>query len=228
DARWRSGRVGPASRAGLLRCAARLAAPTPHDATPPPGVSPSRCPCYNLFSCGPRQLRPNSRGATSLDPEGLAERGGLPMPFATFPSYLTARFHRRRCSREGRPGWHPKRRFVPRLESLEGRALPSIITVLNVDDHGPGSLRDAVMEANANPGSDAIDFAAEVSGTVVLTGGPLTITGSLFVVGPGADRLTVSGNDASRVFEITSGAGVALSGLTIAHGRAVQGAGIDN
>src|SRR5262249_52650568 len=146
------------------------------------------------------------------------------MSFASLPSYLTARFHRRRSCAECRQRWYPKRRFVPRLEALEGRALPSTFTVLNLEDSGPGSLRQAVLDANADPGPDVIDFAPGVTGIIVLNGGPLTITASLEVVGPGADLLTVSGDDASRVFEITPGAGVALSGLTIAHGRAAQGA----
>jgi hypothetical protein len=37
--------------------------------------------------------------------------------------------------------------FVPRLDVLEDRALPSVLTVLNVNDCGPGSLRGEIALA---------------------------------------------------------------------------------
>src|SRR5262245_19999116 len=54
------------------------------------------------------------------------------------------------------------------FEPLEARAVPATITVLNTDDAGPGSLRDAVGRANAMPGLDTIDFAPTVRGTITL------------------------------------------------------------
>ena len=44
------------------------------------------------------------------------------------------------------------------------------------------------------------------------------ISKNLTIQGPGANKLTVSGNDASRVFEIMGPANVAISGLTVANG----------
>ena len=44
---------------------------------------------------------------------------------------------------------HP---FVLRLDALEDRAVPSTFTVLNLADSGAGSLRQAVLDANAHPG----------------------------------------------------------------------------
>src|SRR6266478_7088651 len=38
--------------------------------------------------------------------------------------------------------------FIPRLESLEDRSLPSTLTVLNNADSGPGSLRDTIAVAS--------------------------------------------------------------------------------
>ena len=46
----------------------------------------------------------------------------------------------------------------------------------------------------------------------------MAITKSLDIEGPGANRLTISGNDASRVFDISGGLTVTIAGLTIAHG----------
>ena len=46
----------------------------------------------------------------------------------------------------------------------------------------------------------------------------LSITQNLDIVGLGAAELTISGNDASRVFDVTPGVTVTISGLTIAQG----------
>ena len=56
-------------------------------------------------------------------------------------------------------------------------------------------------------------------GTIALTSGELSITDDLRIDGPGAGRLAVSGNDASRVFQIGSGVAVSIDDLTITHGR---------
>jgi hypothetical protein len=48
----------------------------------------------------------------------------------------------------------------PHLEALEGRLVPSTFLVPNTDDAGAGSLRHAVLDANATPGTKEIDFTA--------------------------------------------------------------------
>src|SRR5260370_28946289 len=69
------------------------------------------------------------------------------------------------------------RRFVPRVEALECRALPSTLTVLNNADSGDGSLR--AMLAQASSGA-TINFAPSLAGqTLTLTSGPLAIHKSL-------------------------------------------------
>jgi len=103
------------------------------------------------------------------------------------------------------------RRVRPWLEQLESRALPSTLTVLNLNDSGAGSLRQAVLSASSG---DTINFA--VSGQITLTSGPVFINQDLNIIGPGASRLTVSGNSAGQVFEIGD-VNVDLSGLTIAN-----------
>ena len=69
--------------------------------------------------------------------------------------------------------------------------------VLNTQDSGAGSLREAIDLANANPGPDTITFASSVSGSINLTSGPLYIYDSVDVQGPGADTLTVNGSTIS-------------------------------
>jgi hypothetical protein len=122
----------------------------------------------------------------------------------------------------------PRRSYVPRFDALEHRTLPSTLTVLNLNDSGPGSLRAAIAAANTNPGADMIAFANGLHGAIKLTSGELAITDSVTINGPGENRLTVSGNDSSRVFDIKAGAAVTITDLTIADGQAVQGGGIDN
>src|SRR5262249_2997269 len=90
--------------------------------------------------------------------------------------------------------------FVPRLEFLEDRSLPSTLTVSNALDSGAGSLRGQIAAAKSG---DAIVFAASLKNkTITLTSGELVIDKSLDIEGLGAQKLTVSGNDASRVFDI--------------------------
>src|SRR5262249_41906682 len=124
--------------------------------------------------------------------------------------------------------WYGRARFVPRTEVLEDRTVPSTFVVENLADSGPGPLRPAVLDANADPGADVIRFAGAVHGTIGLTSGQLDIVDHLEIRGPGADRLAISGNDASRVFQIGVGVTAMIDGLTVTHGRAVEGAGALN
>jgi hypothetical protein len=100
-------------------------------------------------------------------------------------------------------------------------------TVTNVNDSGAGSLRDCI--ANAASG-DTINFSLTSPATITLTTGMLTINTSLTIMGPGASNLTVSGNNASPVFSISSGTTVNISGLTITGGATftLNGGGIIN
>src|SRR5438477_2388621 len=82
--------------------------------------------------------------------------------------------------------------FLPRLEYLEDRSLPSTLTVTNNFDSGPGSLRAAIAAASSG---DTINFANSLKGqTITLTTGQLAISKNLDIEGLGADKLAVSGN----------------------------------
>jgi hypothetical protein len=100
-------------------------------------------------------------------------------------------------------------------------------TVTNTNDPGAGSLRQAMIDANAHPGADSIVFAAGLKGTISLTQGELSIQSDVSITGPGVLDLTVSGADRSRVFNVSSQpAGRAtISGLTISDGRVHGGDG---
>ena len=96
------------------------------------------------------------------------------------------------------------------------------ITVTNTSDNDPGSLRQAILTASSG---DTINF--DTAGvfatpqTITLTTGELVINKSLTIDGPGASQLTVSGNNASRVFYISVSFPntVTLDGLTVSGGN---------
>jgi len=90
--------------------------------------------------------------------------------------------------------------------------------VTNLNDHGAGSLRQAVLNANAHPGTDIIDF--KVGGTIALTTGQLTVTDSVQIVGPGAAKLTISGDGKTRILDVANPKiNVSVSGVTFTRGN---------
>ncbi len=91
--------------------------------------------------------------------------------------------------------------------------------VTTLDDDGPGSLRQLLRDSCAG---DRIIL--DVTGTIVLTSGELVLTTDVTIVGPGAGNLTISGSNASRVFQVASGV-INISGLTIANGNGSTGGG---
>jgi len=131
---------------------------------------------------------------------------------------MSALHARGRVTCTTRPG-----RARPRLLALESRTVPAVFTVTNTLDAGPGSLRQAVLDANSNPGADVID-ATGLSGTISLTTGFIVVNGELAINGPGSGLLTVSGNKQNSIFYISSSSSsVSFTGLTIADGFAASG-----
>src|SRR5262249_52029282 len=128
-----------------------------------------------------------------------------------------SRIHRRNAGRK----LARVSRFLPRLESLEDRTVPSTLTVLNNHDSGAGSLRDAIKNASSG---DTIVFASSLDGqTITLTSGELAINKTRTIQGPGVSLLAISGNNASRVFDISQNqkpVAVTIAGLTIENGLA--------
>jgi len=105
---------------------------------------------------------------------------------------------------------------------LEGRALPATFTVLNLSDTGPDSLRDCITKANASAGADTIVFDPAVMGTITLTSGELAVSDAVTILGPASPKLTVSGNNKSRIFNLRpapAATDVAMSGLTLTAGK---------
>lgn len=89
-----------------------------------------------------------------------------------------------------------------------------IITVTNTNDSGAGSLRDAIARAQSG---DTIQFdSALANQTIRLTSGQIDIGlgKNLVIDGAGASNLTISGNNASRIFYLNSGIAAATN-LTV-------------
>jgi len=103
--------------------------------------------------------------------------------------------------------------------------LPTTFRVSNTNDSGPGSLRQAVLDANVTSAADTILFDQAVFSsprTIALTSGMLNVHAPLTVNGPGAALLTISGGNSSRIFYLNAPGQmpVKLSELTFTGGRA--------
>lgn len=100
--------------------------------------------------------------------------------------------------------------------------------VTNTNDSGFGSLREAVLEANACPATadfpNIIDMTM-ASGTIVLTSGQINISNHVRLEGPGAEVLSVSGGDSSRIFFIASNSSIEINDLTMERGFATGNGG---
>src|SRR5437868_3155593 len=96
--------------------------------------------------------------------------------------------------------------------------------VSNLNDSGSDSLRDAIAQANLNAGADTITFAMGLAGgAITLTSGQIEVTDAVTIDG---DNVAISGNNASRVFEIASTGNLTADHLVITGGNAgTNGAG---
>jgi hypothetical protein len=123
----------------------------------------------------------------------------------------------------------PRKRssYRPRLEALEERWLPSQVglTVRSLADSGPGTLRAAILTADAGSHSDKFTIGFAVTGTIDLQSPLPDLNNTIAVEGPGASSLVVVERAAgysftSAIVTVDLGQTVTLSGLTIANGNA--------
>ncbi len=106
---------------------------------------------------------------------------------------------------------------------------PVYTVTSTADDGSAGTLRWAVYLADQSPRPATIDFQLGTAPAMIaLTQGPLVLNddATIAIDGPGADLLTITANDASRVFQVDSGVTATLSGLTITGGSASSGGGV--
>src|SRR3954447_21671438 len=111
------------------------------------------------------------------------------------------------------------------IYGIAASGVADTITVTNTNDSGPGSLRQALADANDG---DTIDFA--VTGTINLTSGELVIGKNITITGPGSNLVTVRplSQGSFRVFNVMPSHSITIQGITISFGYAeyAQGAGI--
>src|SRR5262249_55061249 len=136
------------------------------------------------------------------------------------PMWLTSLFGCRGAARRPVSRTHRRPRLC--LEALEDRLTPAVALLVTdpsdaVAADGVVTLREALLAANTNTtvgdafhdgsgGVDAITFDHSVFArpqTITLTLGELSVTDSVDITGPKA-ALTISGNDATRIFFILS------------------------
>jgi len=95
------------------------------------------------------------------------------------------------------------------------------------------TLRNAIAIADAdvfpanNTTGETIAFQNGLTGTISLTQGAIGITNSMSIPGPGANLLTISGNNSSQIFIINNSNRtvinqVAITGLTLMNGNAAN------
>ncbi len=114
------------------------------------------------------------------------------------------------------------------------RAATFVVTT--TADSGPGSLRQAVLDANLATSADTIGFDAGVFGSpqtitlateIVISPNTQTVD-TLTIIGPGANLLTVSGNSVSRIFRTVANDTTSISGMTLTKGAGNNGGAIQN
>jgi hypothetical protein len=124
-------------------------------------------------------------------------------------------------------------------EAKQAKTPQNIFVVTSTADAGDGSLRQAILNANARAGPDTIGFDStsglfDTPQAIILESELPDLVGELTIDGYIKGRLwkatgvTVSGRCKFRVFRVAPGAKVIIKYLTIADGRADDGGGIVN
>jgi hypothetical protein len=114
------------------------------------------------------------------------------------------------------------------LAAFPALTLADQFQVSNLDDTGPGSLRQAIIDANALPGPHLIEFQSDLAGTVLL-GSPLPeLDESMDILGPVSGLVTIDGNGLHQPFLIEEGAVVSMTHLTLRNGQSLLGGAIVN
>jgi hypothetical protein len=112
---------------------------------------------------------------------------------------------------------------------LASQAQAATFAVTNTNDAGAGSLRQAIVDANANAGEDTIDFAPSLAGqTITLASQLPTITDTAGLTSDGGSAdITISGDNAYPVFAVAF-VKLTVSNLTVANGGILATGAIRN
>jgi uncharacterized protein YxjI len=110
---------------------------------------------------------------------------------------------------------------------------PGSFTVTNDSDSGAGSLRQAILDANATAGNDQISFNLTGSNTYTITIVSAlpnildaSTAGTLTITGLGASSLTINGNQGNfSIFTIDTGGNLSISSVTVSGANRSAGNG---
>ncbi|MEK6409437.1 MAG: hypothetical protein AABN34_21140 [Acidobacteriota bacterium] len=110
-----------------------------------------------------------------------------------------------------------------RAPAVVKTAAATTFTVINTNDSGPGSLRQAILDANANPGLDTIDFNVPGGGVHTITPGlqlpdildPVTIDGATQPGFAGTPIIELNGNAIISAALVIRAGGSTVRGLAI-------------
>ncbi len=139
-------------------------------------------------------------------------------------STLTAGTHNIRADYSGDGNFDPSQSNV--VAQVVNACTPNPI-VTSTADAGAGTLREAL--ANVCSGTTiTFDLTGAGPHTITLTTGELQVAKNVTIKNNSGEKITVSGNNASRVFNINSGKTASIIGLTISGGNALNGGGIIN
>jgi CSLREA domain-containing protein len=151
----------------------------------------------------------------------------------------------RRKEHAGREGWTTRQSVITGAglvaSGVLGVAQPALADSFTVNAGGDGgdgtcqdvatgdcTLRDAIYSANGDADNSYISFASNVTGTITLNAALPVVYGT-YVYGPGPDKLTISGDDNSGIFNaymVNPGYPLHIEGLTLTHGSQPFGAAI--
>jgi Bacterial Ig domain/Calx-beta domain len=139
-------------------------------------------------------------------------------------STLTAGTHNIRADYSGDGNFDPSQSNIVAQVVIACAADP---IVTSTADGGAGTLREAL--ANVCTGDTiTFDLAGPGPHTITLTTGELVVARDVTIKNTSGESITVSGNNASRVFNINSGKTAAIIGLNISGGNASGGGAIIN
>lgn len=83
-----------------------------------------------------------------------------------------------------------------------------------VDDNSEGTLRSAIIAANADSKINEIIFDSGLKGTLSLTANLPNVTSNMIIKGSGADNITISGAGEHRMFVVDPGFTLDIAGFT--------------
>ena len=102
----------------------------------------------------------------------------------------------------------------------------STISIINSNDGGSGSLRQAVLDAL--PG-DTIRFSSAINGdTISLTTGQIMLDDDIVIIGNQPNNTIIDGSNLNRIFLVPSSTTIKIYNLALTGGNAFEGGAISN